>query len=407
MQPEAPDTAPGPATAFAPAARAEAGEVERTWRHLSDLAFVREVVNAMPFVVAVLNRQRQLVFWNDALFQAAGAESASDLLGKRPGEAIGCIHAEDGPGGCGTSEACRHCGAVHAVLRCLVTDSPTEQECRISTRVGDEAKSLDLKVTARPFKVEGETFVIVTLSDISDLKRRRALERLFFHDVINLAGGLRGMVELMQQIKDPERLHRLTKDVSAISDSLLDEIMAQRELSAAESGEYKPRATDMLVSDLFQEVAHHLRHHDAARTHAIVVEPTGGLMIRADHTLARRVLVNMLKNALEASPRGSDVRLSAAAGEPDVVRLSVHNAGYMPREVQLQMFQRSFSTKGADRGLGTYSMKLFSEQLLGGRLSFESDEETGTRFTVELPASAFGRSLAPAPDAPDPPPEAE
>ncbi len=401
MQHEAGHEPSTAATAFAPAHRAGPETVERAWRTLSELAFVREVVNSLPFVVAVLNRDRQLVFWNDALFKAIGAEDVGDVLGKRPGEAIQCVHATEGRGGCGTSEACRHCGALRAVLRCLVTDGPADEECRISTRVDGQGHSLDLKVTARPVKVEGETFVIVTVADISDAKRRRALERLFFHDVINLAGGLRGMVELMQQIKDPDRLHRLTKDLSAISDSLLDEIMAQRELSAVESGEYHPRPDDMLVGDLFHEVAHHLRHHEAARSHSIVVEPVAGdLLLRADHTLARRVLVNMLKNALEASPRGSDVRLTAEVGAPGFVRLSVHNAGHMPREVQLQMFQRSFSTKGADRGLGTYSMKLFTEQYLGGRLRFESTEDAGTVFTTELPASPFGRSAAAPPDLP-------
>ena len=395
------------ATSFAPAGRAAPEALAGTFRHLSELAFVREVVNAMPFVVAVLNRQRQLVFWNDALFQAVGARDVNDLLGKRPGEAIHCVHADDEPGGCGTAEACRHCGAVNAVLRCLVTEAPTEGECRIGTRVAGEAHSLDLKVTARPFRVEGETFVIVTLNDISDMKRRRALERLFFHDVINLAGGLRGMVELMQQIKDPERLHRLTKDVSAISDSLLDEILAQRELSAAESGDYQPRPEDMLVTDLFHEVAHHLRHHDAARSHGIVVEPTGAHLIRADHTLARRVLVNMLKNALEASPRDSEVRMTATADPDGLVRLSVHNVGFMPREVQLQMFQRSFSTKGADRGLGTYSMKLFTEKYLEGRLTFTSSEQEGTTFSVALPSSPFAHGLAATSDDVDEMPEAE
>jgi hypothetical protein len=391
MQHEAGETSS--ATAFAPATRADGEVVLHTWRKLSDLAFVREVVNSMPFVVAVLNRQRQLVFWNDALVEAVGAREIGELLGKRPGEAIGCVHADEAPGGCGTAEACRHCGAVHAILRCLLTDGPTEQECRITTRVDGEAKNLDLKVTARPFKVEGEAFVIVTLSDISDMKRRRALERLFFHDVINLAGGLRGMVELMQQIKDPDRIQRLTKDLSSISDSLLDEILAQRELSAAESGEYHPRAEDMLVSDVFAEVAHHLRHHEAARSHAIVVDAVpGDVMVRADHTLTRRVLVNMVKNALEASPRGSDVRLGAELVEGGFVRLTVHNAGFMPREVQLQMFQRSFSTKGSDRGLGTYSMKLFTEHHLGGRLTFTSTEEGGTTFSADLPASPFTRA---------------
>ena len=57
----------------------------------------------------------------------------------------------------------------------------------------------------------------------------------------------------------------------------------------------------------------------------------------------------------------------------------------MPRPVQLQVFQRSFSTKGAGRGLGTYSIKLFSERFMRGRVFFTSTPEAGTTFTAAYP----------------------
>jgi sensor histidine kinase regulating citrate/malate metabolism len=58
----------------------------------------------------------------------------------------------------------------------------------------------------------------------------------------------------------------------------------------------------------------------------------------------------------------------------------------MPREVQLQVFQRSFSTKArSGRGIGTYSIKLFVERYLKGTVGFTSDEPGGTTFTVTLP----------------------
>jgi signal transduction histidine kinase len=57
----------------------------------------------------------------------------------------------------------------------------------------------------------------------------------------------------------------------------------------------------------------------------------------------------------------------------------------MPKEVRLQVFQRSFSTKGADRGLGTYSVKLLTEKYLKGKVSFSSQQGEGTTFFVLLP----------------------
>jgi signal transduction histidine kinase len=58
----------------------------------------------------------------------------------------------------------------------------------------------------------------------------------------------------------------------------------------------------------------------------------------------------------------------------------------MPRHVQQQLFQRSFSTKGGGRGLGTYSIKLLSERYLKGDVSFVSSQAEGTTFTVRFPS---------------------
>jgi len=58
----------------------------------------------------------------------------------------------------------------------------------------------------------------------------------------------------------------------------------------------------------------------------------------------------------------------------------------MPEAVRLQVFQRSFSTKGGrGRGVGTYSARLLAERYLGGRLSFSSVAGQGTTFVLDLP----------------------
>jgi sensor histidine kinase regulating citrate/malate metabolism len=58
----------------------------------------------------------------------------------------------------------------------------------------------------------------------------------------------------------------------------------------------------------------------------------------------------------------------------------------MPRKVRNQIFKRSFSTKGEDRGLGTYSILLLTERYLGGTVAFTSKVEDGTRFWIDIPA---------------------
>ncbi|MCP4457600.1 MAG: sensor histidine kinase, partial [Cytophagales bacterium] len=60
------------------------------------------------------------------------------------------------------------------------------------------------------------------------------------------------------------------------------------------------------------------------------------------------------------------------------------NDKYIKPEVQNQLFKRSFSTKGAGRGFGTYSMKLLGEKYLNGKVWFESTIKDGTTFYIEI-----------------------
>jgi signal transduction histidine kinase len=107
-------------------------------------------------------------------------------------------------------------------------------------------------------------------------------------------------------------------------------------------------------------------------------------MINADETLLSRVLGNMLKNALEASNPGEEVSVGVSEEAGRAV-FSVNNPAVMPKEVKLQVFNRSFSTKGTGRGLGTYSIKLIGERYLKGETGFTSEPGVGTTFTLKLP----------------------
>jgi sensor histidine kinase regulating citrate/malate metabolism len=95
----------------------------------------------------------------------------------------------------------------------------------------------------------------------------------------------------------------------------------------------------------------------------------------------------MVKNALEASAEGETVAMGVRPIDSEV-EFWVHNSGSIPRNQQLQVFQRSFSTKDRNRGLGTYSMKLLAENYLSGRVAFESTPEEGTTFRLRIPFQA-------------------
>ena len=136
---------------------------------------------------------------------------------------------------------------------------------------------------------------------------------------------------------------------------------------------------------LLYELAAAYANHEVAIGRALVVEPgTPAICFESDKALVRRVVGNMIKNALEASHPGQQVTVSCRQTDGSV-EFTVHNPNEMPRSVQLQVFQRSFSTKGNGRGLGTYSMRLLTEQFLHGSVGFASAAEEGTTFFARYP----------------------
>jgi signal transduction histidine kinase len=302
------------------------------------------------------------------------------VLGNRPGEAFGCVHAAETEGGCGTTEFCQTCGAVQAILAAQ-RGSPEVKECRIA--IEDSGDALDLKVSTVPFDYQGEQFTVCSLQDISHEKRRRALERTFFHDVLNTAGGLRGFVELLLE-SEPEEVPEVAGTVNKISRQLIDEIEAQRSLLAAESNQLSVNLVELDTKEMLEELAVVYRRHEVAKDKKIeIAADCASATFRSDQTLLQRILGNMLKNALEATSAEEKVTLGAR-GDGNRMELWVQNPTFMPREVQLQVFNRSFSTKGAGRGIGTYSMRLLASKYLGGSVDFTTSEADGTTFRVRL-----------------------
>jgi signal transduction histidine kinase len=342
------------------------------------------VLNAMPEGVVILNKERQIVFANTAFH--AVAEDNVAIVGARLGEALACEHSNVMPAGCGTSKFCQTCGAAKAIQSALDRRRDT-QECRIARSDESAGNALDLRVVATPFFYSGDAYALFAIDDISSEKRRQVLERIFFHDIQNTAGAIFGVVEILDSL-EPTALdiwHEYGAMLKRASHQLLEEIQEQRQLISAENGDLYVEVMPIRSTHLLAEVRDIYANHNVAHgKHLHISAEAAEVVLWSDAILARRVVGNMTKNALEASPTGATVTLGCTK-EDDGLRFWVHNQNIIPHTVQLQLFKRSFSTKGCGRGLGTYSMKLLTERYLGGRIGFASSQEEGTTFFAWLP----------------------
>ena len=370
-------------TRFASAYRSPRDEVECDFLDISQNA-CSAYFSFFPLPLLVLNNHRQLVFANQACLDTLGLSSVEDFLGRRPGEAMQCAYAGMEPGGCGTSRFCRECGLVRAVLGSMETNGPSTHDARILQSVEGRCQAKDFRVHAVPFDVGKARFYVVTIQDISDLKQRELLERTFFHDIINTAGGARNLVELLQSEGDND-LCEVSDLLCMALNGLVDEILSHRDLVMAERGDYPPHESRVMSVRILDDVTREMLSQPLAEGKSIRISPASeDLAVEVDHSLLRRVLINMLKNGLEATETGGTVQAGCFGVDGRVV-FEVQNDQVMEEKTQLQVFKRFYSTKGQGRGVGTYSIKLLTENYLGGKAEFVSNESVGTVFRVAIP----------------------
>jgi sensor histidine kinase regulating citrate/malate metabolism len=87
---------------------------------------------------------------------------------------------------------------------------------------------------------------------------------------------------------------------------------------------------------------------------------------------------------VEASEEWGEVEVGSTYND-GYVDIWVKNKSVIPAEIVPKLFRQPVSTKGKNRGIGTYSMKILTEEYLKGKVSYESCEENGTKFVVKLP----------------------
>lgn len=372
-------------TKYAPSARLEKEAIEEQNKYVENDPTITAILNALAIVAVILNEQRQIIYANKILIEMLGLTNPEEVLSLRPGEALNCINSKLESGGCGTSENCRYCGAVNSILESQLLNKKVTKECRITAEHEGNKVYYDFSVTSTPLTIEGNKFTVLSVTDISEQKRKRALERIFFHDVINTAGGLNGFIEYMKDLDNQDELKEALEDISKLSERLLDEIIAQRDLASAENNELAVLPTNINSANFINDVVSYLSHHQVSEGKTILIdENIPDVNFTSDKRLLERVIVNMLKNALEATNKGESVKIGALIQESKIV-FYVNNKTVLPKVVELQIFQRSFSTKGANRGLGTYSMKLIGEKYLNGEVSFITSKQEGTTFYIKLP----------------------
>lgn len=352
----------------------------------NDFQDLKKISNAVPYVSAIVNSDRQVIFSNANVLNFLNINSFEELFGLKKGEALNCDYKEGTAEICNTFERCKFCSIISAITKCMQGNKLVEEECKMKYKRDAEDISCFFHISATPFYINQNQYVILALNDNSDEKIKDELEKIFFHDAINTAGSLYGIIDLMKDTDDYKKLREFIELAHETSRELIDDLVGQKQLLAAENKELAIEPEIVITNELFGEILSHICRHPSAKNRILKIAMNSNhIAFSTDRKILRRVLINMLKNAVEASNEWGEVEVGSTYNDGQI-DIWVRNKLVIPQEVRQQLFSQPVSTKGKNRGIGTYSMKLLTEEYLGGKISYESDEENGTKFTITLPA---------------------
>ncbi|HEU4593978.1 MAG TPA: ATP-binding protein [Pyrinomonadaceae bacterium] len=274
-------------------------------------------------------------------------------------------------------------------------------------RDGEHERAFD--VYSSPLEIEGGPGQLLTLVDVTEaaeseqeLRRQESLAAVgqaaaqVAHEIKNPLGSIRlGVAMLRDMTKDREAINTIDlveRGIEHLSKLTLDvtQFSRRRLLTPVEVELHELLGESLdLVSDKLKEKGTPIEKLYGA-------EPLRAVW---DEDQLRQVFVNLLANALDASPAGSPVTIQTERAEvradprhngeggrlvPGVrIRIADRGPG-MDERTRARIFEPFFTTKKRGTGLGLAIAKQIVEQH-GGIIRVESEPGSGTRFMIELP----------------------
>jgi PAS domain S-box-containing protein len=268
------------------------------------------------------------------------------------------------------------------------------KEIEIQTACGEE-KTIGIStylMEQRRQKVVGVVAVFADLTEIRNLQKRvRNSENLAMlgemaacvaHEVRNPLSSIQGLSELLfssAKQGDERKIYAKTilEEAQRI-DRIIRDILA---FSRPKDPEKKPLDLNVLVEETVQSMKPTMDKSDAS---VEWLPETGLPLVSGEASELQKVLSNLLLNAVQAVDQEGKVSVATRRDGENVVLEVKDNGCGIPKKIQRKVFNPFFTTKDEGAGLGLAMARKIVEEH-GGSISLESNEGTGTQFTVRLP----------------------
>lgn len=209
------------------------------------------------------------------------------------------------------------------------------------------------------------------------------LIRVLTHEIMNTVSPIASLSDtLMRYTHDDEADHREDissglETISASSRELIDFVQSYRELT----GVARPIKKAVLVRDLINKVMELTREqcHEAG-AECTFSERSEDTLIYADEAQMSRLLINLIRNALQAGATRIGITAEVDADSQTLIRMS-NNGAAIPRESQEQIFIPFYTTKSQGSGIGL-SLSRQIMQAHNGAIDLTHSDADGTEFLL-------------------------
>jgi signal transduction histidine kinase len=205
------------------------------------------------------------------------------------------------------------------------------------------------------------------------------------HDIRNplqaITSDMYLITEEIKSVKDCDNKKAIFESIDSINENLtyINKIVSDLQ---DYTRSLKPSIQEINLSELIEGTL--LTINIPKRIEVITDVKENAKAVKTDVSYLRRILTNLITNAVQAMPNEGSITIKASKKKYKIT-ISIQDTGVgIPEQVKTKMFTPLFTTKSKGQGLGLAVVKRLAEALKG-TIDFESEENQGTKFTLELP----------------------
>lgn len=353
---------------------------------------IETILQSIGDAVFVVDADLRILLVNPVTIDISGF-SAAELMGKKYSDVLKFVYEKENPNE-------KEEKVNDKFIKNAITTGQVQEMSNHTILITKNGKRIPVADSAAPLK-DNQGNIIGCVVVFRDVSREYAIDKaktefvsLASHQLRTPLSAINWYAEMLingdvgKLTKDQENY---LQEIYKGNQRMVNLVNALLDVSRIELGTFAVEPEEIDLAEKAAEIVDEMKHQAQEKKIELREEYDSSLpKIMADVKLYQIVIQNLVSNAVKYTPENGKVSLTISKKDPNVL-IEVKDTGYgIPKSQQGHMFEKLFradnvrekDTEGT--GLGLYIVKAIVEQS-GGKIWFDSEENKGTSFYVEIP----------------------